>query len=81
MPSRSAIPRLPVIAQESGATRASLWFYADPVIRDRIECPSLYDLTDADWSVGASLKEDNFGPCFEALRMDALIGAGAALPA
>jgi GAF domain-containing protein len=65
-----------VIAEEMGSTRASLWFYPDPVLRDSIECLSLYDRTDAAWSAGAVLKEDDFGPYFEAMRKDSLIVAG-----
>ena len=65
-----------VIAEETGATRASLWYYPDPVLRDSIECLSLYDRTDAAWSAGAVLKEDDFGPYFEAMRKDGLIVAG-----
>jgi GAF domain-containing protein len=65
-----------VLAEETGATRASLWAYPDPLLRDRIECLSLYDRTDAAWSQGAVLKEDDFGPYFEAMRQDGLIVAG-----
>lgn len=65
-----------VLAEESGATRASLWMYPDPLLRDRIECLSLYDRTDAAWSSGAVLKEEDFGPYFDAMRKDGLIVAG-----
>lgn len=65
-----------VLAEETGATRASLWAYPDPLLRDRIECLSLYDRTDTAWSQGAVLKEDDFGPYFEAMRQDGLIVAG-----
>ncbi len=64
------------LVEETGATRASVWIYPDPLLRDRIECLSLYDRTDAAWSQGAVLKEDDFGPYFEAMRQDGLIVAG-----
>jgi GAF domain-containing protein len=63
------------LAEQMGSTRASLWIYPDPLLRDRIECLSLYDRTDAAWSQGAVLKEEDFGPYFEAMRRDNLIVA------
>jgi GAF domain-containing protein len=66
------------LAEQMGSTRASLWIYPDPLMRDRIECLSLYDRTDAAWSQGAVLKEDDFGPYFEAMRRDNLIVASTA---
>jgi GAF domain-containing protein len=65
-----------VLAEETGATRASLWCYPDPLLRDRIECLSLYDRTDKAWSAGAVLSENDFGPYFEAMRRDNMIVAG-----
>ncbi|MBT9504835.1 MAG: GAF domain-containing protein [Burkholderiaceae bacterium] len=64
------------LAEEMDCTRASLWRYPDPLLRDSIECLRLYDRTDAQWSAGAVLKEDDFGPYFEAMRRDNLIVAG-----
>lgn len=63
------------LVEETGATRASVWVYPDPLLRDRIECLSLYDRTDAAWSAGAVLSEDDFGPYFEAMRRDNMIVA------
>lgn len=64
-----------VLVEETGATRASIWIYPDPLMRDRIECLSLYDRTDLNWSQGAVLSEDDFAPYFEAMRNDNLIVA------
>ncbi|KPF69404.1 hypothetical protein IP84_06030 [beta proteobacterium AAP99] len=64
-----------ILAEEMGCTRASLWIYADPLSRDRIECASLYDRTDAAWSSGATLSDTDFAPYFEAMRTDNLIVA------
>jgi GAF domain-containing protein len=64
-----------ILAEESGCTRASLWKYPDPLVRDSILCLSLYDRTDDAWSNGALLKEEDFGPYFEAMRQDNLIVA------
>ena len=66
------------LAEEMGSTRASLWIYPDPLMRDSIECLSLYDRTDAAWSAGTVLNEADFGPYFEAMRQDNLIVAGRA---
>ena len=63
------------LTEETGSTRASLWVYPDPLLRDRIECLKLYDRTDQAWSEGSVLKEDDFGPYFEAMRKDNLIVA------
>ncbi len=63
------------LTEEMGSTRASLWVYPDPLLRDRIECIKLYDRTDQAWSEGSVLKEDDFGPYFEAMRKDNLIVA------
>ncbi|MFY7855782.1 MAG: GAF domain-containing protein [Rubrivivax sp.] len=65
-----------VLAEESGATRASLWIYPNPLLCDSIECLSLYDRTDKAWSQGAVLTESDFGPYFEAMRRDKMIVAG-----
>jgi GAF domain-containing protein len=65
-----------VLAEESGATRASLWIYPNPLLCDSIECLSLYDRTDKAWSQGAVLTESDFGPYFEAMRRDNMIVAG-----
>ncbi len=64
------------LAEEMDCTRASLWVYPDPLARDRIECLSLYDRTDAAWSAGATLADSDFAPYFEAMRKDNLIVAG-----
>ncbi|MEH0165204.1 GAF domain-containing protein [Roseateles microcysteis] len=64
------------LAEEMGCTRASLWRYPDPELRMSIECLSLYDRTDAKWTNGAVLTEEDFGPYFEAMRRDNLIVAG-----
>lgn len=64
------------LAEEMGCTRASLWRYPDPELRMSIECLSLYDLTDGSWGAGTVLKEEDFGPYFEAMRRDNLIVAG-----
>ncbi|MBB5203698.1 GAF domain-containing protein [Inhella inkyongensis] len=66
------------LAEEMDCSRASLWIYPDAELRDRIECLQLYDRTDAQWSAGTVLREDDFGPYFEAMRRDNLIHAGAA---
>ena len=66
------------LAEESGCTRASLWVYPDPLLRDSIRCLSLYDRTDAAWSEGAVLADADFGPYFEAMRRDNLIVASEA---
>ncbi|MBL8325850.1 MAG: GAF domain-containing protein [Rubrivivax sp.] len=63
------------LVDETGATRASIWVYPDPMFRDSIQCLSLYDRTDATWSAGAVLSEEDFGPYFEAMRQDNLIVA------
>ena len=64
------------LAEEMNCTRASLWRYPDPELRMSIECLSLYDRTDANWSAGTVLKDEDFGPYFEAMRRDNLIVAG-----
>lgn len=66
------------LSEEMGSSRASLWVYPDPLIRDSIECLSLYDRTEGEWSSGAVLKEEDFGPYFEAMRRDNLIVASEA---
>ena len=63
------------LAEEMGCTRASLWYHPDPLMRDTIVCLSLYDRTDAAWSAGAVLNDDDFGPYFEAVRNDGMIVA------
>jgi GAF domain-containing protein len=63
------------LVEETGATRASVWLYPNPLLRDSIECLSLYDRTDKAWSAGATLSEDDFGPYFEAMRRDNMIVA------
>lgn len=63
------------LAEEAGCTRASLWRYPDPVIRDSIECLGLWDRTEASFSAGLVLKEEDFGSYFEAMRRDNLIVA------
>ena len=63
------------LAEEMGSTRASLWYYPDPVVQASVICLSLYDATDKAWSQGTELKEDDFGPYFEAMRKDGLIVA------
>lgn len=66
------------LTEEMGCTRASLWVYPDPLARDSIECLRLYDRTDDAWSAGAVLKEEDFGPYFDAMRRENLIVAGRA---
>ncbi len=63
------------LVEEIGCTRASLWIYPNPLMRDSIECLSLYDRTDAQWGAGTVLKEEDFGPYFEAMRRDNMIVA------
>lgn len=63
------------LAEEMGCTRASLWYYPDPVMQDSITCLSLYDDTDKAWSAGSVLKDYDFGPYFEAMRNDGMIVA------
>lgn len=63
------------LVEEMGCTRASLWVYPDPLLRDEIRCLSLYDRTDGTWGEGTVLKEADFGPYFEAMRRDNLIVA------
>ena len=63
------------LVEETGATRASIWIYQDPLMRDRIEWLSLYDRTELNWSQGAVLSEEDFAPYFEAIRNDNLIVA------
>jgi GAF domain-containing protein len=67
-----------LLVEEMGCTRASLWIYANPLLRDSIECLSLYDRTDAAWTDGTVLREDDFAPYFEAMRRDHLIVAAEA---
>lgn len=64
------------LVDEMNCTRASLWIYPDPLMRDSIHCLSLYDRTEGQWSAGTVLKEEDFGPYFEAMRRDGLIVAG-----
>jgi len=63
------------LAEEMACTRASLWIYPDAELRDSIVCLKLYDRTDRAWGDGTVLKEDDFGPYFEAMRRDNLIVA------
>ncbi|MBN8504634.1 MAG: GAF domain-containing protein [Burkholderiales bacterium] len=63
------------LAEEMGSTRASLWIYPNPLLRDSIQCLKLYDRTDAAWSAGTVLKEEDFGPYFDAMRKDNFIVA------
>ena len=63
------------LAEEMGSTRASLWYYPDPVLQTSVICLSLYDATEKTWSQGAELKEDDFAPYFEAMRNNGLIVA------
>ena len=63
------------LAEEMGSTRASLWYYPDPVLQTSVICLSLYDATEKTWSQGAELKEEDFAPYFEAMRKDGLIVA------
>jgi GAF domain-containing protein len=63
------------LAEEMGSTRASLWYYPDPVLQSSVICLSLYDATEKTWSQGAELKEEDFAPYFEAMRNDGLIVA------
>lgn len=63
------------LTEEMACARASLWRYPDPLMQDSIECLSLYDKTDAQWSSGTVLKEEDFGPYFDAMRRDGLIVA------
>ncbi len=64
------------LTEEMGCTRASLWYYPDPVTQTSVISLSLYDATEGTWSQGTELKEDDFGPYFEAMRNDGLIVAG-----
>jgi GAF domain-containing protein len=64
-----------LLVEETGASRASLWVYPDPLLRDRIECLSLYDSADGSWTAGTVLSEDDFGPYFAAMRNDGMIVA------
>jgi GAF domain-containing protein len=64
------------LTEEMDCTRASLWIYPDAELRDSIQCLQLYDRTDRAWSAGTVLREDDFGPYFEAMRRDNLIVAG-----
>lgn len=66
------------LAEEMGSTRASLWVYPDPLLRDSIECLKLYDRTDRAWSAGTMLREDGLEAYFEAMRRDNLIVAAEA---
>jgi GAF domain-containing protein len=66
------------LAEEMGSSRASLWIYPDPELRDSIECLKLYDSTDAAWSDGTVLKEEGLEAYFEAMRKDNLIVAAEA---
>ena len=59
------------LAEEMDCTRASLWYYPDPVIQDSVVCLSLYDHTDKTWNAGSVLKEEDF----EAMRNDGMIVA------
>lgn len=64
------------LTEEMGCTRASLWYYPDPMMQSSISLLKLYDATDKAWSDGSVLKEEDFGPYFEAMRNDGLIVAG-----
>lgn len=66
------------LAEEMGSTRASLWIYPDPLLRDSIECLKLYDRTDRAWSDGTVLREEGLEAYFEAMRKDNLIVAAEA---
>lgn len=66
------------LTEEMDCTRASLWVYPDPEMRDSILCLQLFDRTDQAWSAGTVLREDDFGPYFEAMRRDNLIVASTA---
>lgn len=63
------------LAEEMGSTRASLWIYPDPLLRDSILCLKLYDRTDAAWGAGTVLNEEGLERYFEAMRKDNLIVA------
>jgi GAF domain-containing protein len=63
------------LTEEMDCTRASLWIYPDAELRASILCLKLYDRTDKAWSDGTVLKEEDFGPYFEAMRKDNLIVA------
>jgi hypothetical protein len=63
------------LAEEAGCTRASLWRYPDPLMRDSIECLGLWDRTESSFSAGLVLKDEDFGSYFEAMRRDNLIVA------
>lgn len=63
------------LTEEMGSSRASLWVYPDPLMRDSIECLKLYDRTDGAWSQGTLLKEEGLEAYFEAMRKDNLIVA------
>jgi len=63
------------LTEEMDCTRASLWIYPDLELRDSIQCLQLYDRTDQGWSAGTVLREDDFGPYFDAMRRNNLIVA------
>ncbi|MBC8057005.1 MAG: GAF domain-containing protein [Rhizobiales bacterium] len=63
------------LTEEMNCARASLWIYREPLLRDSIECLSLYDKADMAWSRGTVLLEEDFGPYFERMRSSDLIVA------
>ena len=62
------------IAKAVGCSRASLWQYGS-ALQDTAVCLDLYDSADQQHHSGAVLREDDFGPYFEAMRRDAMIVA------
>lgn len=63
-----------VAAQETGSSRASVWFY-DGDLKDHVVCESLYDVGDNQWSSGTTLSEDDFPSYFDAMRDQHMIVA------
>lgn len=62
------------IAKAVGCSRASLWRYGSE-LQNTAECLDLYDSADNQHHAGAVLREDDFGPYFEAMRRDGMIVA------
>lgn len=65
------------IVEHVGATRASVWSFSS--LKDAITSDCLYDSRDGSVSRGVTLKEEDFGDYFSAIRNDLKIVAPDAL--
>jgi GAF domain-containing protein len=62
------------ITEALGCSRASLWQYTN-AFKDEVVCLDLYDRGEEKHYEGIVLREDDFGPYFEAMRSEGLIVA------